>query len=51
MLTRCKRGMVIFTSKEFMQKYGKNSLVGSLLGYYDNEAWIEVKEMNRTIFV
>ncbi|KAG6329772.1 hypothetical protein ID866_9318 [Astraeus odoratus] len=50
MLTRCKRGMVIFTSKLFMEKYGKDSLVGSLLQYYDNDAWIEVQEMSTTYF-
>jgi len=51
MLTRCKRGMVIFTSKTFMQKYGKDSLVGNLLEYYDNEAWLEIQDMQKTTFV
>lgn len=51
MLTRCKRGMVIFTSKTFMQKYGKDSLVGNLLVYYDNEAWLEIQDMQKTTFV
>ncbi|KAI6042882.1 P-loop containing nucleoside triphosphate hydrolase protein [Pisolithus marmoratus] len=50
MLTRCKRGMVIFTSKEFMKKYGKDSLVGQLLDYYEG-AWIEIQEMENTTFI
>ncbi|KAH7922889.1 P-loop containing nucleoside triphosphate hydrolase protein [Leucogyrophana mollusca] len=45
MLTRCKRGMFICTSKAFMERAGKDSLVGSLLEYYDNEAWMEVSEL------
>ncbi|KAI5989422.1 P-loop containing nucleoside triphosphate hydrolase protein [Pisolithus orientalis] len=50
MLTRCKRGMVIFTGKEFMRKYGKESLVGQLHGYYE-EAWTEIQEMGNTTFI
>ncbi|KAI6140644.1 AAA domain-containing protein [Pisolithus tinctorius] len=50
MLTRCKRGMVIFTSKKFMERYGKGCLVGQLLEYYD-EAWIEIQEMENTTFI
>ncbi|KIK24112.1 hypothetical protein PISMIDRAFT_99255, partial [Pisolithus microcarpus 441] len=50
MLTRCKRGMVIFTNKVFMGKYGKESLVGQLHDYYD-KAWIEIQEMEETTFI
>ena len=51
MLTRCKRGMVIFTSKTFMEKYGNNSLVGNLLQYYENDAWLEIEDVESTAFV
>ncbi|EIW84319.1 hypothetical protein CONPUDRAFT_50679 [Coniophora puteana RWD-64-598 SS2] len=45
MLTRCKRGMVIFTNRAFIEGRGSESLVGNLLGYYGDEAWLEAKEL------
>jgi len=45
MLTRCKRGMVIFTNRVFIEGRGSESLVGNLLGYYGDEAWLEAKEL------
>lgn len=54
MLSRCKRGMVIFTSKAYINKYagpGK-SLVGELISsYYEDGAWIEVGDLAKTHFV
>ncbi|KAG2145384.1 AAA domain-containing protein [Suillus bovinus] len=44
MLTRCKKGMIICTSQKFMKRAGYNSLVGNLLGYYENE-WIEEDDL------
>lgn len=51
MLSRCKKGMVIFSSRYFMEKYGKDSLVGNLLEYYENSAWIEVEDMDKLTFL
>ncbi|KAF8843771.1 hypothetical protein BDN67DRAFT_896582 [Paxillus ammoniavirescens] len=57
MLSRCKRGMVIFTNKAYITKYagpGK-SLVGELIfQYYEGDeggAWMEVGEIEKTHFV
>jgi regulator of nonsense transcripts 1 len=46
MLTRCKRGMIICTSQKFMERAGNNSLVGNLLGYYENH-WVEKGELEK----
>ncbi|KAF9223780.1 P-loop containing nucleoside triphosphate hydrolase protein [Gyrodon lividus] len=57
MLSRCKRGMVIFTNKAYITKYagpGK-SLIGELiLNYYEGDnggAWVEVGKIGETQFV
>lgn len=54
MLSRCKRGMVIFTSKTYITKHagpGK-SIIGELISsYYEDQAWIEVGDLNTTTFV
>jgi len=44
MLTRCKKGMIICTSQRFMQRAGSDSLVGNLLGYYEDH-WVEKDEL------
>jgi regulator of nonsense transcripts 1 len=46
MLTRCKKSMIICTSQKFMKRAGCDSLVGSLLEYYEHE-WIEKDELDR----
>ncbi|KAG2367881.1 AAA domain-containing protein [Suillus spraguei] len=46
MLTRCKKGMIICTSQKFMKRAGCDSLVGSLLEYYEHE-WIEKDDLER----
>jgi regulator of nonsense transcripts 1 len=54
MLSRCKKGMVIFTNKAYIEKYagpGK-SLIGKLIcNYYEGKAWIEVGDLDKTHFV
>lgn len=54
MLTRCKRGMIIFTSKAYIDNHagpGK-SLIGKLISdWYGNSAWIEVGDLEETPFV
>jgi hypothetical protein len=54
MLSRCKRGMVIFTNKAYIEKYAgpEKSLVGKLVcHWYEGGAWIEVGELEKTHFV
>ncbi|KAG9314976.1 P-loop containing nucleoside triphosphate hydrolase protein [Chiua virens] len=56
MLSRCKRGMVIFTSKAYIEKYAGSdkSLIGKLKhDWYDSEdsSWIEVGDLETTHFV
>ncbi|KAG1841690.1 AAA domain-containing protein [Suillus subalutaceus] len=48
MLSRCKKGMIICTSQKFMKRAGCDSLVGSLLEYYEHE-WIEKDELERIV--
>jgi hypothetical protein len=46
MLTRCKKGMIICTSQRFMYQAGSNSLVGELLGHYDDH-WVDQGQLER----
>jgi regulator of nonsense transcripts 1 len=46
MLTRCKKGMIICTSQNFMKRAGWDSLVGNLLEYYEHE-WIDQDQLER----
>ncbi|KAG6374408.1 P-loop containing nucleoside triphosphate hydrolase protein [Boletus reticuloceps] len=54
MLSRCKRGMVIFTNKAYIEKFagpGK-SLIGELTHkWYEGEAWIEMGDLAKTHIV
>ncbi|EAU85577.1 hypothetical protein CC1G_06290 [Coprinopsis cinerea okayama7 len=45
MLTRCKRGMVICTSRHFVQSIAKGSLVGKLAATVGEKAWMESKRV------
>lgn len=54
MLSRCKRGMVIFTNKAYIEKYAgpDKSLIGKLVSHwYEGGAWIEVGDLDKTHFV
>ncbi|EPT05584.1 hypothetical protein FOMPIDRAFT_40729, partial [Fomitopsis schrenkii] len=44
MLSRCKRGMVICTSREFMKGSGKSSLVGKLAQEWP-DGWVSWKDV------
>jgi superfamily I DNA and/or RNA helicase len=46
MLTRCRKGMIICTSQNFMKRAGWGSLVGSLLKYYKHR-WIDKDQLER----
>lgn len=54
MLSRCKRGMVIFTNRAYIAKYAGpgRSVVGELIdNWYEGGAWIEVGDLEKTNFV
>lgn len=54
MLSRCKRGMVIFSSKAYIENYAgpDKSLIGQLIcEWYPEEEWIEVDALEKTNFV
>jgi hypothetical protein len=46
-LTRCKKGMVIVTSKSFLQESGKSTLLGKLCRAWSDhrEVWINWQTM------
>jgi superfamily I DNA and/or RNA helicase len=46
MLTRCKMGMIIVTSRAFMKKDGNNSLVGKLLSSIGEDAWVDLENLD-----
>jgi hypothetical protein len=51
MLTRCKRGMYICSSKLFLERDGKESLVGTLARAYGEKAWMTIQEVEEGKFL
>ncbi|KAJ7678920.1 P-loop containing nucleoside triphosphate hydrolase protein [Mycena polygramma] len=52
MLTRCKRGMYIVTSQEFLNKGpGKDSIVGDLSKHVGEIGWLTMKEVDSGDFL
>lgn len=54
MLSRCKRGMVIFSSKTYIDKDAgaDKSLIGKLIcEWYEGGPWIELDDLEKTNFV
>ncbi len=47
MLTRCKKGMYILTSRSFMDGAGGESLAGELAEHVGKEAWLTVEDVNQ----
>ncbi|KAF5382186.1 hypothetical protein D9615_004444 [Tricholomella constricta] len=45
MLTRCKKGMFIVSSRNFLTGRGANTLVGELMERMGAEAWLEMKDL------
>lgn len=45
MLTRCKKGMYILSSKSFLNGNGRDSLVGDLAQEMGDKAWLTVKDV------
>lgn len=42
MLTRCKKGMIILTSRAFIETKASSSLVGTLAKTLGPKAWLEL---------
>lgn len=52
MLTRCKRGMYIVTSKAFVcNGPGKDSIVGQLSQHVGDIGWLEMKDVESGEFL
>jgi superfamily I DNA and/or RNA helicase len=45
MLTRCKRGQFIVTSKTFLAGKGASTLVGTLMDKMGEKAWLEMTDI------
>lgn len=45
MLTRCRMGMIIVTSRAFMKKDGSRSLVGKLINSIGEESWVDLENL------
>lgn len=45
MLTRCKRGMFICSSRAFLRGPGAKSLVGKLLKHVGEQGWLELSDL------
>ncbi|GLB40322.1 putative AAA domain containing protein [Lyophyllum shimeji] len=45
MLTRCKKGMFIVSSRKFLKGKGASTLVGALEQRMGPEAWLEIKDL------
>jgi hypothetical protein len=45
MLTRCKRGMFICTSRLYMSRDGRDSLVGEMAAACGDGAWLTVQDV------
>ncbi|KAG5646992.1 hypothetical protein DXG03_001716 [Asterophora parasitica] len=46
MLTRCKKGMFIMTSRTFLEGHGGETLVGDLLQRVGPDAWLTTEDMD-----
>ncbi len=49
MLTRCKRGMYIVSSRKFLQGVGASCLAGRLLVHYEERAWTTVENLRKDV--
>ncbi|KAF7327625.1 AAA-12 domain-containing protein [Mycena kentingensis (nom. inval.)] len=51
MLSRCKRAMYIFSSRAFLQRRGKDWLVGELSRHVGNLGWLQMKDLEMCEFL
>lgn len=50
MLTRCKLGMFIVTSRDFLSGIGESSLAGELMKKVGPEAWLSMADLEEGNF-
>jgi len=50
MLTRCKKGMFIVSSRKFLTGVGSSTLVGTFVEKLGSEAWLDVKDVEEGNF-
>ena len=49
MLTRCKKGMFIFTNRKFLEGKGKECLVGKMAAAWGSEAWKDEADIKKLV--
>ncbi|KAK0204840.1 hypothetical protein DFS33DRAFT_700445 [Desarmillaria ectypa] len=45
MLTRCKKGMIVCSSRAFLDGIGSKSLIGGLAARMGNGSWVEYQQV------
>jgi hypothetical protein len=50
MLTRCKKGMFIVSSRKFLTGVGSSTLVGKFVETLGPEAWLDMKDVEEGNF-
>jgi superfamily I DNA and/or RNA helicase len=45
MLTRCKKGMIICSSRAFLSRIAADTLVGKLAAHVGDVGWVTVKDL------
>lgn len=50
MLTRCKKGMFIVSSRNFLQEQGAKSLVADFLKELDPAVWLTLEDIEKENF-
>lgn len=49
MLTRCKKGMFICSSKAFLEGDGKKSLVGMMAADFGERSWVDMADLEEVL--
>jgi superfamily I DNA and/or RNA helicase len=51
MLSRCKKGMIICSSRKYLNNIATSSLVAALANRLGEQTWVEVKDLANVKFV
>lgn len=49
MLTRCKRGMFICSSKAYLEGDGSDSLVGEMAAEFGERSWVSMADLEKVL--
>jgi len=49
MLTRCKQGMFICSSRAYLEGDGAQSLVGALAAEFGEKGWVDMKDLEEVL--